>query len=371
MANLTGHVAGDINITGSGGTDDYRELTHKPKINNIPLNGDLSLSDLGIPENAVQDVKVDGYSVVNEEGTANITLPEVPVQDVKVDGDSVVNEAGTANITLPEVPVQDVKVDGDSVVNAEGTANITLPEIPVQDVKVDGESVVNGAGVANITIPDAPVRDVTVDGESVVNEFGEAEINIPVKDVEMGGSSIVNESGVAVINIPSGTVLDVKVDGDSVVTDGVANISMPTVPDNLTDLSDIDIDTPSDGDVLTYDSDNDKWVNAAAQGHFTTTELLSTTTTVSSGSTIQLADAINNYDIIVIDFASAVYTDWREHIFLLTSIVNLNTDYTRMSLRTSSETIGLRFKFTDYDEMYAWGDGNRSMEIYKIIGIKF
>lgn len=317
MGALTGNVAGSINLTGSGGTDDYRELTHKPKINNVTLNGDLTSADLNIPETAVEDVKVDGMSVVT---------------------------SGVADITLPDVPVQDVKVDGSSVVNAAGVANITIPDAPVQDVKVDGSSVVVG-GIANI--------------------------NINVTDVQVDGSSVVDADGVANINIPAGVVLDVEVDGVSVVTDGIAEITMPTVPTDLTDLTDVDIDTPSDGDVLTYDSNDDKWINAAPQGHFTTTELLSTTTTVSSGSAIQLEDSINNYDIIVIDFASSVYYDWREHIFLLTSIINLNTDYTRMSLRTSSETIGLRFYFTDYDEMYAWGDGNRSMDIYKIIGIKF
>jgi len=37
------------NITGgSGGTDDYTELTNKPSINNVTLNGNKSLNDLGI-----------------------------------------------------------------------------------------------------------------------------------------------------------------------------------------------------------------------------------------------------------------------------------------------------------------------------------
>ena len=216
MGTLTGNVAGSINLTGSGGTDDYRELTHKPKINNVTLNGDLTSSDLGIPESAVEDVKVDGMSVVTS-GVANITLPDVPVQDVKVDGSSVVNAAGVANITIPDAPVQDVKVDGSSVVNAAGVANITLPDVPVQDVQVDGTSVVDADGVANI-------------------------------------------------NIPAGVVLDVEVDGVSVVNDGIAEITMPTVPESLTDLSDIDINTPSNDDVLTYDSINDKWINAPVSG---------------------------------------------------------------------------------------------------------
>ena len=38
-----------INSTGgSGGTSDYTDLTNKPKINNVELNGNKSLNDLGI-----------------------------------------------------------------------------------------------------------------------------------------------------------------------------------------------------------------------------------------------------------------------------------------------------------------------------------
>lgn len=37
-----------INSTASGGTSDYTDLTNKPKINNVELNGNKSLNDLGI-----------------------------------------------------------------------------------------------------------------------------------------------------------------------------------------------------------------------------------------------------------------------------------------------------------------------------------
>lgn len=48
------------------------------------------------------------------------------VTDVEVDGVSVVTE-GVAEITLPTVPVQDVEVNGASVLNAQGVAEITIP----------------------------------------------------------------------------------------------------------------------------------------------------------------------------------------------------------------------------------------------------
>ena len=99
--------------------------------------------------------------------------------------------------------------------------------------------------------------------------------------------------------------------------------------------------------------------------------LFNTQTAVSSGSSIQLTSSIFDYDLIIIDTSTSSYTDWREHIFMDVSQITLNTEYTRMILRTSSETYGLRYKFTANNTIYAWGDGSRDMIIYKITGVKF
>ena len=318
MGVLTGNVAGSINLTGSGGTDDYRELTHKPKINNITLNGDLSLSDLGIPETAVEDVKVDGMSVVTS-GVANITLPDVPVQDVQVDGSSVVNAAGVANITLPDVPVQDVQVDGSSVVNAAGVANITFPDAPVQDVQVDGTSVVDADGVANI-------------------------------------------------NIPAGVVLDVEVDGTSVVTDGVAEI--PSIPDAISDLSDVEITTPSNNDVLTYDSLNDKWINSPAHGGYTETVIWEDTQTPStSGSDITLDDDFDNYDRLLFVLKP---NNSSEITFCEFPVSQLSVGDTYAITPLSGYVTSAYFSITTTTEFHimSWASANLT-QYRKIIGIKF
>ena len=77
--------------------------------------------------------------------------------------------------------VTDVEVDGVSVVNAQGVAEISIPTppaAPVQDVQVDGVSVVDAQGIADLTIPtpDYPVKDVKVNGTSVVDAHNEAQI---------------------------------------------------------------------------------------------------------------------------------------------------------------------------------------------------
>lgn len=69
-------VAGD-NITiegnvisatggGGGGTTDYEDLENKPSINNVELNGDLSLSDLNIPTyTAGQNISISAENVIS------------------------------------------------------------------------------------------------------------------------------------------------------------------------------------------------------------------------------------------------------------------------------------------------------------------
>ena len=65
----------------------------------------------------------------------------------------------------------------------------------------------------------------------------------------------------------SGTVTDVEVNGTSVVDEyGVAQITMPSVPSDIDDLSDVDVSSPSNGDVLKYNSTTNKWENGEAGG---------------------------------------------------------------------------------------------------------
>lgn len=60
-----------------------------------------------------------------------IKQAEVKVKDVKVNGTSVLNEEGVATITLPPVPnipVKGVEINGDSIVDDDGIAKIEMPK---------------------------------------------------------------------------------------------------------------------------------------------------------------------------------------------------------------------------------------------------
>ena len=118
--------------------------------------------------------------------------------------------------------------------------------------------------------------------ESKINELEERECDVVrVTPIVTEGVHIADVSvngNVAGLYAPEGggqgTVTDVKVDGTSVVdVDGVANITMPTVPEGLNDLSDVDAQSPSDGDVLKYNSETQKWENGEAGGSGTVTDV--------------------------------------------------------------------------------------------------
>ena len=62
-----------------------------------------------------------------------------------------------------------------------------------------------------------------------------------------------------------GTVTDVEVDGQSVVNaQGVAEITMPSVPSDLDDLSDVDLTGLSDGNILAYQQSSGKFKPTSA-----------------------------------------------------------------------------------------------------------
>lgn len=54
-----------------GGTNNYNDLSNKPKINGVELQGSLTLENLGIIVNAVKDILINGASIVKG-GVANI-----------------------------------------------------------------------------------------------------------------------------------------------------------------------------------------------------------------------------------------------------------------------------------------------------------
>ena len=193
------------------------------------------LSD--IPNVPVQDVTVDGTSVVNAQGVAEITTPTFTqaqadwTQSDQADPSYIQHKPNLAAVATsgdysdlsntPSIPTATSDLQNDS-------GFITSADIPVTDVEVDGVSVVSG-GVASITLPTVPVTDVTVNGTSVVSS-GVAAVVVPTAT-----SDLTNDSNF--ITASEAPVQDVTVNGTSVLSNGVAAVTVPTATSDLTNDS--------------------------------------------------------------------------------------------------------------------------------------
>ena len=65
-----------------GGTKNYNELDNKPTINGKTLQGNLTLDDLGIIVNTIKDILINGASIVDKDGNANIPIANVNTEGV-------------------------------------------------------------------------------------------------------------------------------------------------------------------------------------------------------------------------------------------------------------------------------------------------
>lgn len=127
----------------------------------------------------------------------------------------------------------------------------------------------------------------------------------------------------------------------------------------LTDLDDVNVSSPSDGQVLKYDDTENKWVNANESGGSSsiTEETLYTATSNNLG-TYSLSADINNYDFIAL-----YYGDWNER--------NININYMIWTVADINElhNNNLNMSIIGYDNRYCFVDmHDTSMQIKTIVG---
>lgn len=98
-----------------GGTNNYNELENKPTINGKTLQGNLTLEDLGIIVNAVKDILINGKTIVDKDGNANIPIAsdkDLGVMKVNRNGGvAVVN----ATLTLVKATTNNIENRGSSL----------------------------------------------------------------------------------------------------------------------------------------------------------------------------------------------------------------------------------------------------------------
>lgn len=267
----------------------YEDLNNKPDLSVFAETSDLatvaltgSYADLsGTPTipTATSDLTNDSNF---------ITRSEVPVKDVQVDGTSVVNAQGIAEISIPPTGVLDVEVNGSSVVDAQGVASIDLSGYATtqalttglatkQDTISDlatirsgasaGASAVQPGDLATVAVtgsyadltntPSIPTAtsDLTNDSNFITLADVPAQVQANWTESDSSAASYITNKPQNLVQdasyvhtdenftsaektklsgIESGaqvnTVTDVEVDGVSVVSQGVASITLPSVP---------------------------------------------------------------------------------------------------------------------------------------------
>ena len=157
-----------------------------------------------------------------KEAVEAIEIPEVPVQNVTVNGASVLGEDGVAAIDLtPYETLEEAdKVRGrmDAAEEAiEGldaaVKGIVIPEVPVQGVTVNGASVLGEDGVAAIVLPDFATFETVEEADKVRGRMDVAEEAIEglqTKDGELQAAidgKVAKEDGKRLMTDAEGTKL--------------------------------------------------------------------------------------------------------------------------------------------------------------------
>ena len=109
-------------------------------------------------------------------------------------------------------------------------------------------------------------------------------------------------------------------------------------------------------------------------GQYGETILLSTPTSLGSGTSITLSDDYTNYDAIYIDFepVDSSLSVYRNCVIRLISDISLNTTYVGYSIYDNGN-FGFIYELTNSNTFYgqAISPSSRDMKINKIVGIKF
>lgn len=143
----------------------------------------------------------------------------------------------------------------------------------------------------------------------------------------------------------------------------------------LSGLTDVDINSPANGEALTYDSTNAKWINSlistrSGSGKYTETSLWSGTAT--SGMAVTLSDSVENYDIICVE--ANFSTDHSDIKLIPTSLITLGQSYefTMGFYHSSSFFADVRFCFPSATSMLMNDtSGTSGYVIRKVIGLKW
>lgn len=198
-------LVGSLNIGsgGGGGTNNYNDLTNKPQINNVTLSGNKTTADLGLFSGYVEDLH---YTDLVESGTVPYMIYG--------------SQSGHWGINT-----------GAQLYRLSDVAFYSPASVSNGDILA-----ISGAGTLNY--------------KWTKTHLGAAAYTNDYSDLD---------------NKP--TIPAAQVNSDWNSSSGVSEIlNKPSIPDELSELTDTNISSPTDGEYLKYDGSSSKWVNASGGG---------------------------------------------------------------------------------------------------------
>ena len=107
---VLGMILGGGESGGGGGTTNYNSLSNKPKINNVELSGNKSLSDIGIDKATVSSL-----GLVKPDGTTTTIDANGVLSAVGGSGDASITENITANVEIGGIASGETIAQGTSL----------------------------------------------------------------------------------------------------------------------------------------------------------------------------------------------------------------------------------------------------------------
>ena len=218
-------LVGTFGTSGGGGTNNYNDLTNKPQINGVELQGNKTTSNLNISYNDIGNKPtINGVMLQGNKTTSNLNISYNDLKN-KPTLAAVATSGSYDDLTnKPTIPAAQVNSDWNSTSGVSEILN--KPTLAAVATSGDYDDLTNK--------PTIPAAQVNSDWNST-----------------SGVSEILNKPTLAAV-ATSGSYSDLS--------------GTPTIPVNsdfaLSGLSDTDITTPTANQVLAYDGDN--WVNSSA-----------------------------------------------------------------------------------------------------------
>lgn len=249
---VAGALSNVNEVPASSSSDEGKVLT-------VDSNGDPTWAAAQAPISAGNGIsissntvsaKVDGTTVVfNVNGELSATASGGGVSDVEVNGTSVVNAQGVAEVTVPTVPTLKELVAGSNITITEGANNVTIAATASTQVQSNwNESDVSSpAYIQNKPSIPSATSDLTNDSgfitlsdvpAQVQSDWNEADTTDPAyvankPTIPSATSDLTNDSGfITLSDVPA------QVNADWTASSGVAEIlHKPSIPSATSDLT--------------------------------------------------------------------------------------------------------------------------------------